>query len=183
MERARSRYIILGLSDGLFLGLGISLGISFFHSYNLTFASILLVGVSGSLSNFFSTYNAENFVLGQQIKEYGKIMFARDYNPDKITKNKKSKNLKYAELSFLSTLLGSLIVLTPYIAYSLLKIRKDSSASIISLIASLIILAYVGSYSIEKKKDRIKEGLKTASIGLLIAVISAGIGIIINTFI
>ena len=70
MEKSRSRYIILGLSDGLFLGLGISLGISFFHNYQLTFASILLVGISGSLSNFFSTYNAENFVLGQQIKEY-----------------------------------------------------------------------------------------------------------------
>ncbi|EFD92411.1 MAG: hypothetical protein CSMARM5_0088 [Candidatus Parvarchaeum acidophilus ARMAN-5_'5-way FS'] len=183
MERTKSRYIILGLSDGLFLGLGISLGISFFHSYNLTFASILLVGVTGSLSNFFSTYNAENFVMGLQIKEYGKVMFARDYNPHKITKMKKFKNLTYSEISFISTLIGSFIVLLPYLAFFFIKLKQNFSASIISLVISLIILAYIGGYSIENKKERIKEGVKTAGIGLMIALVSAAIGILINTFI
>jgi predicted membrane protein (TIGR00267 family) len=183
MEKSRSRYIILGLSDGLFLGLGISLGISFFHNYQLTFASILLVGISGSLSNFFSTYNAENFVLGQQIKEYGRVLFARDYNPNKMTRMKKFKNLIYAEVSFLSTLLGSFIVLIPYIIYSIIGISRNFSDSIISLALSLAILAYLGGYHIEKKADRIKDGLKTAGVGLLIAGVSAITGILINIFI
>ncbi|MGC8533249.1 MAG: VIT1/CCC1 transporter family protein [Candidatus Parvarchaeum sp.] len=183
MERAKSRYVILGLSDGLFLGLGISLGISVFHSYQLTFASILLVGVSGSLSNFFSAYNAENFVLGQQMKEYRKILFAKEYDPKKITKLKKAKNLKYAEIGFLSTLLGSIIVLLPYLVYYSLNEKQSVTTSIISLILSLIILAFIGSYSQEENAQKIKEGLKTAGIGLLIAVISAFLGVLINLFI
>ncbi|MCL4397050.1 VIT1/CCC1 transporter family protein [Candidatus Parvarchaeota archaeon] len=183
MERAKNRYIILGLSDGLFLGLGISLGISVFHSYQLTFASILLVGVSGSLSNFFSAYNAENFVLGQQMKEYRKILFAKEYNPKKITKLKRAKNLRYAEIGFLSTLLGSVIVLLPYLVYYALKATQNIITSVISLILSLIVLAVIGSYSQEEKMQKIKEGLKTAGIGLLIAAISAFLGILINLFI
>ncbi len=183
MERAKSRYVILGLSDGLFLGLGISLGISVFHSYQLTFASILLVGVSGSLSNFFSAYNAENFVLGQQMKEYRKVLFAKEYDPKKITKLKKAKNLRYAALGFISTLLGSVIVLLPYIAYYALKATQSVATSIISLVLSLIILAIIGSYSQEEKRQKIKEGLKTAGIGLLIAGISAFLGVLINLFI
>lgn len=183
MERAKSRYVILGLSDGLFLGLGISLGISVFHSYQLTFASILLVGVSGSLSNFFSAYNAENFVLGQQMKEYRKILFAKEYNPKKITKLKKAKNLRYAEIGFLSTLLGSIIVLLPYLVYYTLNEKQSVTTSVISLILSLIILAFIGSYSQEEKAQKIKEGLKTAGIGLLIAAISAFLGVLINLFI
>lgn len=183
MERARSRYIILGLSDGLFLGLGISLGISFFNSYQLTFASILLVGVSGSLSNFFSTYNAENFVLGQQIREYRRVLFAKDYNPHKITKMKKFKNIKYAELSLLSTLAGSIIVLLPYVVYYLIKEKQDLVTSLISLASSLFILSLIGSHSQEKRASKVKEGLKTAGIGLFIATISAVLGVIINFFI
>ena len=183
MERAKNRYIILGLSDGLFLGLGISLGISVFHSYQLTFASILLVGVSGSLSNFFSAYNAENFVLGQQMKEYRKILFAKEYSPNKITQLKKAKNLRYAEIGFLSTLLGSFIVLLPYIIYYALNAKQSVITSIISLILSLIILAFIGGYSQEERTQKIKEGLKTAGIGLLIAAISAFLGILINMFI
>ncbi|MCL4398396.1 MAG: VIT1/CCC1 transporter family protein [Candidatus Parvarchaeota archaeon] len=183
MEKAKSRYIILGLSDGLFLGLGISLGISVFHSYQLTFASILLVGVSGSLSNFFSAYNAENFVLGQQMKEYRKILFAKEYNPRKITKLKRAKNLRYAEIGFISTLLGSVIVLLPYLAYYAANAGQSIDTSIISLILSLIILAVIGSYSQENKAQKIKEGLKTAGIGLLIAAISAFLGVLINLFI
>jgi predicted membrane protein (TIGR00267 family) len=183
MERAKSRYIILGLSDGLFLGLGISLGISVFHSYQLTFASILLVGMSGSLSNFFSAYNAENFVLGQQMKEYKKILFAKEYNPKKVTELKRAKNLRYAEIGFISTLLGSVIVLLPYLVYYALNARQSISTSVISLISSLVILAFIGSYSQEERTQKIKEGLKTAGIGLLIAAISAFLGALINLFI
>ncbi len=183
MERARSRYLIFGLTDGLFLGLGISLGISVFNSYQLTLTSILLVGISGSLSNFFSTYNAENFILGQQIKEYQRILFSKDYNPHKITNTKRSKNLGYAITSFISTLIGSTIVLSPYIAFYALKIKQDTIASILSLIVSLIILSYVGSYSVEKLGEKIKEGAKTAGIGLIIAGASTVIGLLINTFI
>jgi predicted membrane protein (TIGR00267 family) len=183
MERAKNRYIILGLSDGLFLGLGISLGISVFHSYQLTFTSILLVGISGSLSNFFSVYNAENFVLGQQMKEYRKILFAKEYNPKKITKLKKAKNLKYAELGCISTLLGSFIVLFPYLIYYLLNAKQTINTSIISLGLSLVILGIIGSYSQENKTQKIKEGLKAAGVGLLIAVISAFLGILINVLI
>ncbi len=183
MERARSRYTILGLSDGLFLGLGISLGISFFRSYQLTFASILLVGISGSLSNFFSTYNAENFVLGRQILEYKRVLFAKEYNPHKITKDKLAKNIKYAEMSFVSTLGGSFIVLLPYLSYYIIRIKQNLTTSLLSLILSLFVLSLIGSYSQEKKIDRLVAGLKTAGIGLVIAAISAVVGIAINTFI
>ncbi|MCL5420724.1 MAG: VIT1/CCC1 transporter family protein [Candidatus Parvarchaeota archaeon] len=183
MERAKSRYIILGLSDGLFLGLGISLGISFFHSYQLTFASILLVGVSGSLSNFFSVYNAENFVLGQQIREYRRVLFAKEYNPHKITALKRSKNMQYAEISLLSTLLGSVIVLLPYVLYYIANIKQNAVTSLISLVLSLTILGVIGSYSQEKRNSKIKEGVKTAGIGLLIAGVSVVIGIVINALI
>jgi predicted membrane protein (TIGR00267 family) len=183
MERAKSRYAILGLSDGLFLGLGISLGISIFHSYQLTFTSILLVGISGSLSNFFSTYNAENFMLGQQLKEYKQVLFAKEYNPKKMTKLKKAKNITYAEVSFVSTLIGSAIVLFPYLLYYAINAKEDITTSIISLLLSLFVLAIIGSYSQEEKFKKIKEGLKTAGIGLLIAAISALLGILINIFI
>ena len=121
--------------------------------------------------------------MGLQIKEYGKVMFARDYNPHKITKMKKFKNLTYSEISFISTLIGSFIVLLPYLAFFFIKLKQNFSASIISLVISLIILAYIGGYSIENKKERIKEGVKTAGIGLMIALVSAAIGILINTFI
>lgn len=183
MERAKSRYTILGLSDGLFLGLGISLGISVFHSYQLTFTSILLVGISGSLSNFFSTYNAENFMLGQQLKEYKHVLFAKEYDPKKMTKLKKAKNIKYAEISFLATLIGSIIVLFPYLLYYAIALKDGITTSIISLLLSLFVLAVIGSYSQEEKFKKIKEGLKTAGIGLLIAAISALLGVLINIFI
>ena len=100
-----------------------------------------------------------------------------------MTRMKKFKNLIYAEVSFLSTLLGSFIVLIPYIIYSIIGISRNFSDSIISLALSLAILAYLGGYHIEKKADRIKDGLKTAGVGLLIAGVSAVTGILINIFI
>ena len=79
--------------------------------------------------------------------------------------------------------MGSVIVLLPYIAYYALKATQSVATSIISLVLSLIILAIIGSYSQEEKRQKIKEGLKTAGIGLLIAGISAFLGVLINLFI
>ncbi len=176
MERARSRYTILGISDGLFLGLGLALGISFFHAYSLTFASVLLVGVSGALSNMFATYNAETFTTGQQLAEYKEALFLEEYRPKKLAKVKEAKNIRYATSAFVFTLIGSLIVLTPYAVFYLTGGSAIITASLVSLVVSLAILGFIGSYHEAKLKNKIKSGLKTIGIGLSIAALSAFIG-------
>ncbi len=100
-----------------------------------------------------------------------------------MTKLKKAKNIKYAEISFLATLIGSIIVLFPYLLYYAIALKEGITTSIISLLLSLFVLAVIGSYSQEEKFKKIKEGLKTAGIGLLIAAISALLGVLINIFI
>lgn len=183
MERARFRYIILGISDGLFVGLGLSLGISFFHTYSLTFASILLGGVTNALSNMFATYNAETFNVGQQLLEYKKVLFLEDYNPRKLTESKQKKNLTYAAISFLFTITGSLIVLAPYATFYVIGVTGILPASLTSLIITLSILGFIGSYNHEKLNDKLKSGLKTVGIGIAIAGLSTAVGLAISYFI
>ncbi len=180
MEKARLRYTILGLSDGLFLGIGLSLGVSFFHTYSLTFASILLVGITGALSNMFATYNAENFATGQQMLEYREALFLKEYKPNKITKGKAKKNIGYAFRSFLFTMIGSLIVLAPYATFYLNGQSGILPASIISLAISLIVLGFIGSYNEEELHEKIMAGLKTIGIGIAIAALSTLVGFILS---
>jgi predicted membrane protein (TIGR00267 family) len=180
MERARVRYIILGISDGLFLGIGLSLGISFFHAYTLTFASILLVGITGALSNMFATYNAEMFTSGQQLLEYKEALFVDEYKPGKLEKTKHDKSVRYAFMSFSFTLLGSLIVLAPYAAFYFSGQQVILYASITSLAISLIILGFIGSYNQTKLNEKIMGGLKTIGIGLSIAILSTVIGFLVS---
>ncbi len=179
MEK-RNRYTILGLTDGLFLGIGIALGISFFNDYSFTFISILLVGVTGALSNLFATYNAEEYVTGEQIKEYKRILFARDYNPRKIRHARHASSVKAALSSFGATLVGSFVVLAPYIISSAVSYGGIKETSVVSLLISLAILGYVGSRN-KEKKDRAKGGLKMVGLGLLIAMASSGVGLAVSS--
>ncbi len=180
MERAKLRYTILGLSDGLFLGIGLSLGVSFFHTYSLTFASILLVGITGALSNMFATYNAESFTTGQQMLEYREALFLKEYRPKKIEKSRAEKNVGYAIRSFLFTILGSLIVLAPYAAFYFGGQNDIFPASMISLAISLLVLGFIGSHNEEEMHEKIIGGLKTIGIGITIAALSALVGFVLS---
>ena len=179
MER-RNRYTVLGLTDGLFLGVGISLGVSFFNSYKFTLISILIVGISGALSNLFAIYNAEEYVTGEQIREYKRILFAADYNPKKIRRSRHMKSIKAAVIAFSATLIGSIVVLLPYIAASIISFNGIIETSLTSLVLSLIVLGYVGSRNREKS-DMLKGALKTSGIGLMIAAASAAVGFILTS--
>ncbi len=181
MERGKSRYTILGISDGLFVGLGLSLGISFFHAYSLTFASILLGGVTNALSNMFATYNAETFTTNQQLLEYKEALFLKDYSPSKMTRSKRQKNVRYALRSALFTILGSLIVLAPYAAFYFMGQRGILPASIVSLAVTLIVLGFVGSYHQESGRDKLRGGLKTVGIGIAVAALSVLVGFVISS--
>ncbi|MCL5101437.1 MAG: hypothetical protein M1348_02400 [Candidatus Parvarchaeota archaeon] len=180
MERAKARYTILGISDGLFVGIGLSLGISFFHAYSLTFASILLGGLTNALSNMFATYNAETFSTGQQLLEYKEILFLKDYNPIKLKKSKQEKSIRYATQSFVFTLVGSLIVLAPYIAFYFMGSAGIEPASITSLTMTLIILGFIGAYHQEHLHEKLKNGFKTIGIGATIALLSAIVGFLVS---
>ncbi len=180
MEKARSRYIILGLSDGLFLGLGLSLGISFFHNYNIALTSILLVGITGALSNLFAIYNAETFTTGQQMSEYGTALFIKDYSPRKITHFRHKRSIRYAVISFFFTLLGSLIVVAPYAVLRIIKESGIENASIASLILTLSILAIIGTYHQKTVKDKIKSAARTVGIGITIAMASSLAGLLLS---
>ncbi len=181
MEKARSRYIILGLSDGLFLGLGLSLGISFFHNYNIALTSILLVGITGALSNLFAIYNAETFITGQQMNEYGTALFVEDYNPKKITHFRHKRSIRYAVMSFFFTLLGSLIVVAPYAVLHVIGIGGIENASIASLVLTLFILAVIGTYHQKTVKDRVRSAARTVGIGIAIAMASSLAGLLLSS--
>ncbi len=183
MERNRARYLVLSISDGLFLGLGLSLGVSFFNEYSFTFVSILLVGITGALSNMFSVYNAENFATGLQLMEYKKFMFTRDYNPVKLASSKHMKSLKYAAESFISTITGSIIVIAPYLAFYFSNKNGIRSASIASFIISIAVLGLIGSYSQHGSIARLKAALKTAGIGVVIAALSASVGFVLSSLV
>ena len=183
MERASSRYFVFGISDGLFLGLGLSLGVSFLNSYNFTFISVALVGVTGAMSNFFSVYNAENFVTGQRMKEYKEALFVREYKPNKLTELRHKKSVVYALTIFLATLIGSFIILLPYLAaygYSASQIR---TSSVISLVLALLLLGIIGAYNSDNTSERIKNAVKSIGIGLVISVLSALVGYSFSVFI
>lgn len=183
MERGRAKYFVLSISDGLFLGLGLSLGVSFFNEYSFTFTSILLVGITGALSNMFAIYNAESFTSGMQLLEYKTFLFARDYDPVKLARSKHKKSLKYATESFLSTMLGSMIVIAPYLVFYSLSGNGVRLASVASLAISLVVLAIIGSYHHSGLKSKIKGALKTTGIGVAIAALSALVGFLLSTFI
>lgn len=183
MERARFRYIILGLSDGLLLGIGLSLGVSFFHVYSVTIASILLAGFTNALSNMFATYNAETFTAGQQMREYKEVLFLKDYSPEKITRSKREKSIRYALISFIFTVSGSLIVLSPYVAFYSIGQSGILPATATSLIASLLVLGFIGSYNYNEMYEKLKGALKTMGIGLSIAALSTAVGFIVSSLI
>lgn len=181
MERAKARYTILGLSDGMFFGLGLSLGVSFLHSYQITFASIIISGISGSLSNLFSVYNAETFIAMQQLHEYREALFEREYSPKKLTEEKRKKVVSYSEISFVSTLVGSVIVLLPYSFMFLIGIKNFSYAGLYSLLSAMIVLFFIGFAQKAKLNTRVKRGIKNAGIGFGVSVIAFIIGYIVST--
>lgn len=176
MERVSSRYLVFGISDGLFLGLGLSLGVSFLNSYSFTFVSVALVGITGALSNFFSVYNAENFVTGQRIKEYKEALFVQEYKPNKLTEFRHKKSVRYATTIFIATLIGSLIVLIPYLFSYGSAAQQIRESSIFSLVLALILLGAIGAYNSENTRERIKNSLKSIGIGLIISLLSALVG-------
>lgn len=180
MEKGRSRYTILGLSDGLFVGLGLSLGISFFHTYSLTFASVLLGGITNALSNMFATYNAETFTANQQLLEYKEALFLKEYNPRKLADSKRRRSARYAAMSFMFTLAGSLIVLAPYAAFYFMGQSGIFPASLLSLAITLSILGIMGAYHKKNLSDRIRSGLKTVGIGVLVASLSVVVGFAVS---
>ena len=139
------------------------------------------MGISGALSNLFATYNAEEYVTGEQIREYKRMLFARDYNPKKIRHSRHMKSIRAALASFIATLVGSFIVLAPYIISSAISFQQIRDTSIASLVLSLCILGYIGSRNRERG-ERMRNGLKMIGIGLLIAIASSGVGFLVNTF-
>ncbi len=183
MESGRIRYTILGLSDGLFLGIGLSLGVSFLQNYNLTLTSILLVGITGALSNMFSTYNAENYATGEQMREYKRFLFVKDYNPGKLADSRHAKSVRYAFLNFVFTLLGSAIVLAPYALFYFAGYGHLQEASVISLVVSLTVLGLIGSRYSSETIGKIKAGLRIVGIGIAIAAASSAVGLALSVLV
>jgi predicted membrane protein (TIGR00267 family) len=182
MERLKSRYSIIGLSDGLFIGLGLSVGVSFFSSYNFTLAATLLGGLTSALSNFFSTYNAETFATAERLQEYKHLLFLKEYQPKKLIKERNARSINYSFITFGFTLIGSVFVLIPYILASIYEVNSLQTAAVASFILSLIGLGVMGGYNSESSGKALRGALKTIGTGILISALSAAVGILLTTF-
>ncbi|MCX6775440.1 MAG: VIT1/CCC1 transporter family protein [Candidatus Micrarchaeota archaeon] len=169
--------IAMGLMDGLITILGIIIGVGIAtDDAKVVIISGLIGGISNSFGTSIGFYTSENAERGQQIEFYKRNKGARK-NQQYIHSH--SEILGSTVLSFMA---GAFALILPLLPFFLLQDITASMTS--SLIISAMLLFALGYYIGKiNETDRLRSGLKYASLGIISSFIAFILGEILRTFI
>ncbi|MFW5912046.1 MAG: VIT1/CCC1 transporter family protein [Candidatus Hadarchaeota archaeon] len=179
MDKENTRYLVRGFIDGLLSTLGSVIGASaaLNSGSGVGAATIILSagigsGVANGLSNVLAAFMGEKLVLGRRLEEMERAILKEEVLKDtKVAEEIHNKIMKGGIIDGISTILGSLIPVIPFVLV-LGGILSGNSGLYASVILSTIIFFILGGY-IGKiaKENMIISGTKMAAFGVMTALI------------
>lgn len=159
-ESYRLEGIAFGLADGLIMCLGLIIGVAEATSDTQL---VIITGIIGGFANAFG--NSIGFFMSQSAERALQIQTANHGATTRI--HSKKEILTNSLLSFASTILATLALLSPFTRF------RMSDAAIVTFIIGIIMAFILGSYVGKISHENIyKTGLKYALLAILGAVIS-----------
>lgn len=169
--------VAFGLADGIICCLGLVIGVAE-ATVNLPLLErrslILASGILGGLANAFG--NSIGFFLSQETER--SVQIHEEELGMKTRVHTKREVLMSGILSFLSTLLALLVLITPFIFLNI------EISIVLTFILGIILSSSMGSYVGKmSKQNPLKTGLKYAVLAVVGASVSHAIGDLLSTII
>jgi len=169
--------VAFGLADGIICCLGLVIGVAE-ATVNLPLLErrslILASGILGGLANAFG--NSIGFFLSQETER--SVQIHEEELGMKTRVHTKREVLMSGILSFLSTLLALLVLITPFIFLNI------EISIVLTFILGIILSSSMGSYVGKmSKQNPLKTGLKYAVLAVVGALVSHAIGDLLSTII
>jgi len=160
-ESYRLEGIAFGLADGLIMCLGLIIGVA--EAFPSDTQLVIITGIIGGFANAFG--NSIGFFMSQSAERALQIQTTNHGATTRI--HSKKEIFTNSLLSFVSTILATLALLSPFTCF------RMSDAEIITFIIGIIMAFILGSYVGKISHENFyKTGLKYALLAILGAVIS-----------
>ena len=157
-----------GLVDGTICALGVVIGVS--AATNDAFLTVIS-GIIAGLSNSFG--NSIGFYLSQVSERNVQIVNRRMGKVQHV--HSKNEILLNAMFSFFSTFFVNLVILAPFLAFSI------ELAMALSVILSVAVVFVLGAYNAKiTRKNFIREGLFYSALTVIGAIISYAVGFMLH---
>jgi predicted membrane protein (TIGR00267 family) len=166
------RYITLGTIDGTLIALGVVTATCQFANIHLTIVAAAAGVLSSALSNGFGAYVAESAVAGEELSEYARHMVVSSLTSTAVGRAYRSRIHADAATMGASVLLGASVPLLP-----VMLLGPSMFSTSIAIALTLVMLFSLGaSTGGRNKRGLVLMGVRTALLGLIVALLAWGIG-------
>jgi len=166
------RYITLGTIDGALIALGVVTATGQFTSLHLTLVATAAGVLSSALSNAFGAYVAESAVAGEELSEYARHMVVSSLGSTAVGRAYRSRIHADAATMGASVLLGASVPLLP-----VMLLGPGMFSTSVAIALALVTLFSLGACTgARSKSGLVLMGVRTAFLGLIVALLAWGIG-------